>query len=344
MHNVAEISTQPLQSLIPPSREVNADDSTDKSLSRTSMPPVTQSKAPTLLDEVDKQNSTVQHTQERPFDTELEILFVKSFYVSQITKDVETANLKTTEDDIDYDELDKNPLSKKFKIMTPIPNFPTSTPLFSPAPLKEPSPPKDLAKGKGVDIEELVNLTKIKRLADLRAHEEESEKALNKLLNSATVKPQVLKWKENEEKKAKLVNEYYECIQGRTDPLSITKISFTINSRKEPTMRITKVNDPLNLTVYLNFKLRMLGFSKWLEVHALASKKSNKSNDSLLQSLKSKFQWVLNQAKNLGVSPPPALATFGMTAEDKKRKRNETLKEVFVKERFDLDGTQRNIM
>ncbi|GJS62799.1 hypothetical protein Tco_0677363 [Tanacetum coccineum] len=108
-------------------------------------------------------------------------------------------------------------------------------------------------------------------------------------------------------------------------------------------MRITRGNDPLNLTVYLNFRLRMLGFGEWLEVHALASKKSSKSIDSLLQSLKSKFQWVLNQAKNLGLPPPPALATFGITAEDKKRKSNETLKEVFVKERIDVDGTQRNI-
>nr|GEY03992.1 hypothetical protein [Tanacetum cinerariifolium] len=153
----------------------------------------------------------------------------------------DTTNLKTTKDDTDYDELDKEPLSRKFKIMTPIPTFPTPTPLcsipsehmmkpapqqesiqeftdklfqttslsFSPAPLKEPSPPKDLAKGKGVDIEEPVN--------------------------------------------------------------------------------------------------------------------------------------VLNQAKNLGLPLPHALATFGMTAEDKKRKRNETLKEVFVKELIDVDGTKRNI-
>ncbi|GKG11972.1 hypothetical protein Tco_0346209, partial [Tanacetum coccineum] len=68
------------------------------------------------------------------------------------------ANLKTTKDDTDYDELDKEPLSKKFKIMTPIPNFPTQTPLFLPAHLKEPSPPIDPAKGKDVDIEEPVNV------------------------------------------------------------------------------------------------------------------------------------------------------------------------------------------
>nr|GEZ07470.1 hypothetical protein [Tanacetum cinerariifolium] len=362
-----------------------------------------------LLDKVNKQNSSVQHTQESPFDTESDILFVKSFQASQITKDVEvtlmgsrpmdmdsqitdsefelesmlddvlqslsgvetyvsdsshdvshsehtswektasvefqslsghldhvceevsllhykvqemessitqkvsddikssvsdlishslkaqlpgilsdalktTANLKTTKDDTDYDELDKNPLSKKFKIMTPIPNFPTPTLLCS-IPLehmmKTTPHQEDPAKGKGVDVKELVNvlvpfmdeggsnpkmtslkpfiniegvstqeefikqLTEIKRLADLRAQEEELENALKKFLNPTTVKAQ--------------------------------------------------------------------------------------------------FQWVLNQANNLGLPPPPALATFGMTVEDKKRKRNETLKEVFVKERTDVDGTQRNI-
>ncbi|GJS25640.1 hypothetical protein Tco_0454272 [Tanacetum coccineum] len=280
----------------------------------------------------------------------------------------QTTNPKTTDDETDYDKLDKEPLSKKFKI-----RFQTTSSSFSPAPLKEPSPPRDPAKGKGVDMEEPVNilvpfmdeggsnpkmpslkpfmnveevstqeefikqLAEIKRLADLRAQEEESEKVLKKLLNPATVKAQMLKWKEHEEKKAKLVNEYYQCIQGRTNPLPITKISYIINSQKEPTMRITRGNDPLNLTVYPNFRLRMLGFSEWLEVHALASKMSIKSIDSLLQSMRSKFQWVLNKAKNLGLPPPPALASFGMTAEDKKRKRMETLKEVFVKERIDRE-------
>ncbi|GKD43062.1 retrovirus-related pol polyprotein from transposon TNT 1-94, partial [Tanacetum coccineum] len=47
MCNVAEISPPPLQSLIPPSREVNADDSADKSLSGTFVQPVTQPKATT---------------------------------------------------------------------------------------------------------------------------------------------------------------------------------------------------------------------------------------------------------------------------------------------------------
>ncbi|GJS54366.1 hypothetical protein Tco_0627728 [Tanacetum coccineum] len=47
MFKVADLSSKPIQSLIPPSREVNADDTPDKSLSRTFVPPVTQPKAPT---------------------------------------------------------------------------------------------------------------------------------------------------------------------------------------------------------------------------------------------------------------------------------------------------------
>nr|GEV87844.1 hypothetical protein [Tanacetum cinerariifolium] len=163
----------------------------------------------------------------------------------------QTANLKTIKDDTDYDELDKNPLSKMFKILTLIPNFPTPTPLCS-------IPPEHMMK--------------------IAPHQEAQEEESKKFLNPATVKAQVLKWEEHEEKKAKLVNEYYKCIKGRTDPFPITKISYIINSQKEPTIRITIV-----------------------------------------------------------------LATFGMTAEDKKRKRNEILKEVFFKERIDVDGTQRNI-
>nr|GEZ90785.1 retrovirus-related Pol polyprotein from transposon TNT 1-94 [Tanacetum cinerariifolium] len=49
MIKVAKHYQEPEQSLIPPSGEVNADDTTDKSLSRASKQPVTQSKAPTGL-------------------------------------------------------------------------------------------------------------------------------------------------------------------------------------------------------------------------------------------------------------------------------------------------------
>ncbi|GJT95820.1 hypothetical protein Tco_1091338 [Tanacetum coccineum] len=85
------------------------------------------------------------------------------------------------EDDLDDDELDKQPLSKRFKIITPIPNpiplntfvlghllkpeeqrkslheftdqlFGTTSSKFSPTPPREPTPPRDPAKGKEVAI------------------------------------------------------------------------------------------------------------------------------------------------------------------------------------------------
>ncbi|GKE38310.1 hypothetical protein Tco_1461715, partial [Tanacetum coccineum] len=101
--------------------------------------------------------------------------------------------------------------------------------------------------------------------------------------------------------KAKMLEEFNMCIHERTNPLPITKISYRVNSSKEASMRITRGNDPPNLTVYDKFILRTLRFSEWIEVHALASKSKGKLIDLLLQSLKAKFEWVLTQAKNLGV-------------------------------------------
>nr|GEU55429.1 retrovirus-related Pol polyprotein from transposon TNT 1-94 [Tanacetum cinerariifolium] len=141
------------------------------------------------------------------------------------------------EDNSDDDDLDKQPSSKRFKIMAFIPNpihlntfvlkhllkpveqqkslhdftnqlFRTTSSKFSPTPLREPTPPRDPAKGKEIFI----------------------------------------------------------------------------------------------------MKEQSLHFSEWLEVHALASKKTGKSNDMMLQSLRAKFQWVMDQAKNLGLHPPQTLA------------------------------------
>ncbi|GJV96402.1 hypothetical protein Tco_1547979 [Tanacetum coccineum] len=82
-----------------------------------------------------------------------------------------------------------------------------------------------------------------------------------------------------------------------------------VNSSKEATMWITRANDPLN--------------------------SKGKSNDLLLQSLRPKFEWVITQARALGIPPPL----------DKKRKRSsEILEEVFVKENIVVDGMHRNLV
>nr|GEX19534.1 hypothetical protein [Tanacetum cinerariifolium] len=128
---------------------------------------------------------------------------------------------------------------------------------------------------------------------------------------------------------------------------SLQKImQLGIRLRRWPTiMRITRGNDPLNVSVHDKFRLKTLGFSEWLEIHALASKIKSKSSNLLLQSFRAKFQWVLSQAKALGIPPPPELSTFGVSINDKKRKRSsDILKEVFVQEDIVVDGMHRNLV
>ncbi|GJR59342.1 RNA-directed DNA polymerase, eukaryota, reverse transcriptase zinc-binding domain protein [Tanacetum coccineum] len=108
------------------------------------------------------------------------------------------------------------------------------------------------------------------------------------------------------------MEEFNHQIFFRADPLPITKISYVVNLNKVATMKITNGDNPLNLIIHPNFRLRTLGFSEWMEVHALASKKSGKSNDMLLQSLRAKFQ-------------------------------SEMIKHVFINKDVLVDGTQRNL-
>nr|GEU65471.1 hypothetical protein [Tanacetum cinerariifolium] len=109
-------------------------------------------------------------------------------------------------------------------------------------------------------------------------------------------------------------------------------------------MKIARGDNLLNLVVHPNFRLKTLGFSEWLEVHALTSKKSETSNNLLLKSLRAKFQWVINQAKRLGLPLPSELATFGLSAEEKKRKRTEFIREFFVTENIRVDGMHMNLI
>ncbi|GJV06485.1 hypothetical protein Tco_1344141 [Tanacetum coccineum] len=274
---------------------------------------------------------------------------------SQTKKDTKVVNVANN---YDSEGLDKEPLSKRFKISANIPAIPSPKPLkslisdplilaeqqkqvtqftknlfettyskFSPEPPREPSPARDPTKGKGVATDDFT--LQITQLLEEGGSAQKSVD-LKEFNSPATVKAQELKWKEHEEKKAKMLNDYND-IFFRADPFPITKISYTIDTHKIPTMRITRDHDSLNLTVMDNFKLKMLGFSQI----------SMGTDDG--QSLKAKFQWVLNQAKKVGQPPPPELATFGMTTEQRKRKRSKMIRHTFVKDDVEVDGTQRNV-
>ncbi|GJY81465.1 zinc finger, CCHC-type containing protein [Tanacetum coccineum] len=93
-------------------------------------------------------------------------------------------------------------------------------------------------------------------------------------------------------------------------------------------MRIERYNQPLSLTVIEKFGLKQLGFTEWIEIHALASKGKSKASDTLLRSLKAKFKWVKTQAGKLGLTPPVELTEVGLTPAERKRKRSsEIIKE-----------------
>ncbi|GKD33384.1 hypothetical protein Tco_1248893 [Tanacetum coccineum] len=117
------------------------------------------------------------------------------------------------EDDSDEDDLDKQPLSKRFKIETPFPNIENPIPLSSFIPehllnpeeksLQDftdqlfkitsskfsPTPPRDSFK-EGPLSQEKINeqLRELKRLADLKAEQDKSEQELRKMFNQATLK------------------------------------------------------------------------------------------------------------------------------------------------------------
>ncbi|GKC20962.1 hypothetical protein Tco_1023112, partial [Tanacetum coccineum] len=135
-------------------------------------------------------------------------------------------------------------------------------------------------------------MKEMKRLADLKARKEKSEKKL-KDMTPAKMKAQAEQLAAYKVKREKILEEYNHCINFRVDPLPITKINYM-----------------------------MLGFSEWLEVHDLPYKVKSNSNDLLLKNLKTKFQWAKTQARKLGIPPPPQLTAFGLTASEKKRKRS----------------------
>ncbi|GKA42454.1 hypothetical protein Tco_0735114, partial [Tanacetum coccineum] len=166
------------------------------------------------------------------------------------------------------------PLSKRFKIMTPIPNpiplntfvpkhllkpeeqqkslhdftdqlFGTTSSKFSLTPPREPTPLRDPAKGKEVNIvKEQVNelvtyqeeggyipkmpklksfitpertlsqeefnnqIKELKRISDMKAQKDKSEQELRNMFNQATLNAQAKKCTKHEAKKAKILEEY----------------------------------------------------------------------------------------------------------------------------------------
>ncbi|GJX87222.1 hypothetical protein Tco_0339236 [Tanacetum coccineum] len=81
------------------------------------------------------------------------------------------------------------------------------------------------------------------------------------MFNQAPLKAQAQKWTNHEAKKARMMEEYNHPISFRADQMPIIKISYVVNPNKEATMKITRCDNPLNLVVHPNFRLKTLDFS-----------------------------------------------------------------------------------
>ncbi|GJW60180.1 hypothetical protein Tco_0109515 [Tanacetum coccineum] len=224
-------------------------------------------------------------------------------------------------------DSDDEPPVKKLKFLIPTSSIPSPTLMNSilPEPIPrieiskiELTPPRDESKGKGIAFEE--------PLKDLMPYIEEGGSVSkmpklksfitpNEQLTQEDIIAQVKEMKrlvdlKTEKEKAKMLKEFNECINQRADDLPITKISYRVSSSHEATMMITRGNDPLNVFVHNKFRLNTLGFSEWLEVHALASKTKGK-----------------------------------IFTDNKKRKQtSELIKKVFLKDDIVVDGMHRNLI
>ncbi|GJR32877.1 retrovirus-related pol polyprotein from transposon TNT 1-94 [Tanacetum coccineum] len=162
-----------------------------------------------------------------------------------------------------------------------------------------------------------LQMQEIKRLADLKAEKEKSEKRIKRVLSLDELRAQAKELYAYEAKRVKMLKEYNHFINFRDDLLPITKFSYRVNnSTKEATMKIIRNNQPLNLIVYEKFILKKLGFTEWLE--------------------------------KLGISPPPELTAIDLPLAKKKagmqrKRRAKATHEVCFKEDIVVDGMHRNL-
>nr|GEW03679.1 zf-CCHC domain-containing protein/UBN2 domain-containing protein [Tanacetum cinerariifolium] len=119
-------------------------------------------------------------------------------------------------------------------------------------------------------------------------------------------------------------------------------------STKIATMRVIRNNQPLNYKIFDNFKLNILGFTEWLELHGVASKRKNATNDQLLKNLKAKFKWVATTADKLGPPLTSQLIDFELPPGITSATSGKVIKEpeegiLYFNENFDLVFQRRKI-
>ncbi|GJR74916.1 hypothetical protein Tco_0087281 [Tanacetum coccineum] len=290
-----------------------------------------------LMDEVYKQNKAAQEIPESPCGTESKIKFVKSFNTTRSSHpefyQTDDANITFigSESNSVTKELSANNLNATSDGNTALPNASMWTPKDV---VLEYDNDQGGAKAHEVTYNMLIllgehfNMLRIQCDAlIIHLQRRRTQRKYEKICNESNEPrdcQRLFKQKklaEYEEKRAKMLDEYNKCINERVNPLPITKINYKVISSHDAIMRITRNHDPLNVMVYEKFRLKTLGFTEWLEGHALVIQELKTGQiDCLLSKLRAKVQL------------------------DKKRKRTEILQEVFVKEKIVVDGMHRNLI
>nr|GEV82541.1 putative pentatricopeptide repeat-containing protein At1g17630 [Tanacetum cinerariifolium] len=239
----------------------------------------------------------------------------------------------SVEDDLDED--DKQPLSKRFKIMTPNPDIPNPNPLntfvpehllkpkeqqksiqeftdqlfktissrFSPTPLRKLTPLKDSSKGKAVAI---------------------IEKSGNELVKS--------------QEEGVVINQAKRI--GLPSPPELATFGLSAEEKKR------KMTDLIK-EVFITENVRVDGMDRNLipppEIMPIQGLVINEP-ESRIFFMNGNTGIGQGNAKRIGLPSPPELATFGLSAEEKKRKRTDLIKEVFITENVRVDGMDRNLI
>ncbi|GJY61244.1 hypothetical protein Tco_0461901 [Tanacetum coccineum] len=239
MLKVAKLFQQSKQSLILSFEKVNVDDGADKSLSRIAVQPI--------MNEIDQKNKAALVTPESPFDTKSEIKIIKKFQPTQLDDNAQITFLHAEPSHFEYslqDQLPKillKPMNKEFNAFNTLESrrteiakmsfdqfseylTQTTSSIFSSTPPREPTPPRDESKGKGIATEEplkdimpyieeggyvpkmpkfksfitldeqltqediIAQVKEMKRLADLKSEKEKLEESLKRIVISQAKK------------------------------------------------------------------------------------------------------------------------------------------------------------
>nr|GEU97030.1 Toll/interleukin-1 receptor (TIR) domain-containing protein [Tanacetum cinerariifolium] len=375
---VAELE-EPEQTLLPPSREVNADDTADKSLSRTSLQTVTQPKAPTAKNPRKKKIPSL--TQPKVSNDSRELLQQPPIFRVQDNqpKVVDATEEKAEEQSLEFplvehllDEVDNhNKFVQESKIMV-VKSFLTSRlhelQVKSMHALKQQlickmSTSDHIIQDDNASTERMSLLDHMDHICEevgfLHSKLGDMESSVAGIKSSLPTLKELSKVIRSEvTKKVQVVGleGLHEDLHSQIKHISKYSSSFQIMQTQ-----LQDVKDLLESAVIIDETAKEEKKKKDENVIPALTQGEHQIAENIttleltpktqggLPSKNQKSQLLpemnlKGKAKSLGLPPPPELANFRLTDKEKKRKRAEFVKEVFVNEDVRVDGMGKNLI